>query len=102
MYELKWELLVDGLGRLEAPCIDSERRLCFSDRFPQGRLLRLEENGTVTALVERAHVGGLVAHEDGGLVASGHSLAVIGTDGSEPRAARIRLRLGIQRPRDGS
>jgi xylono-1,5-lactonase len=83
MRELQWELLVEGLGRLEAPCIDLEGRLCFSDRFPKGRIVRLEQNNTVTALVERTHVGGLVAHVDGGLVASGHSVVAIGTEGSE-------------------
>jgi sugar lactone lactonase YvrE len=83
MDEPAWELLVDGFGRLEAPCEDREGRLCFADRTPPGRVLRLEADGTVTTLAERAHVGGLVAHADGGLVASGHRVSVIGADGPE-------------------
>lgn len=74
---MKWDLLVDGFGRLEAPCIDLSGRLCFTDRTPPGRVLRIEPDGTVTHLAERAHVGGLVPHADGGLVASGHTVSVI-------------------------
>jgi gluconolactonase len=80
---LEWELVVGGFGRLEAPCFDREGRLCFVDRTPPGRVLRMEANGSVTVLMERGHVGGLVAHAAGGLVASGHSVSLIGDDGSE-------------------
>jgi sugar lactone lactonase YvrE len=53
-------------------------------------VLRIETDGSVSVLVERAHVGGLVAHAQGGLVASGHEVSVIGDDGTE----RVLLRPG--------
>jgi len=80
---MKWDLLLDGFGLLEAPCIDPSGRLCFTDRTPPGRLLRIEADGSVTTLAKRAHVGGLVPHAAGGLVASGHTVAVITEDQPE-------------------
>ena len=32
MQDLEWELLIEGFGKLEAPCLDLEGRLCFVDR----------------------------------------------------------------------
>ncbi len=83
MHPLQWELVTGGFGRLEAPCMDLQSRLCFVDRTPPGRLLRIETDGSVATLATRAHVGGLVAHADGGLVASGHNVSVIEQDGTE-------------------
>ncbi len=82
MQDLGWELLIEGFGKLEAPCLDLEGRVCFADRTA-GHLLRLEPDGTMTTLAERTHVGGLVAHADGGLVATGHTVSVISADGAE-------------------
>jgi sugar lactone lactonase YvrE len=83
MLHLDWELVVEGFGRLEAPCFDLAGRLCFVDRAPPGRILRMEPDGSVKTLRERAHVGGLLAHAEGGLVVSGHTVSVIGEDASE-------------------
>jgi sugar lactone lactonase YvrE len=79
-----WEVVIDGLGRLEAPCLDLAGQLCFSDIAGDGAIYRLGHNGLLEAvLLGRSHVGGLVAHADGGLVASGHTVAVI--DDNEQR-----------------
>lgn len=68
---------------LEAPCMDMGGRLCFVDRTPPGRILRLEEDGSVTTLADRIHVGGLAPHAGGGLVASGRDVSVIEDGGRE-------------------
>jgi len=81
--DLKWELLVEGFGRLEAPRLDAEGRLCFADMRPPGKVLRLEPDGSVTTLADREHVGGLALHVDGGIVASGPTVAIIGEGDAE-------------------
>jgi sugar lactone lactonase YvrE len=83
MSEHPWEVVVDGLGRLEGPCIDLEGNLCFSDAAGDGTIYRVGGGREVETLVEgRPHVGGMVAHVDGGFVASGHTVSVINA-GSE-------------------
>ncbi len=79
--KVDWELMMDGLGRLEAPCFDGQGRLCFADMRPPGAVYRLDDDGSVTKLADREHVGGLVAHAQGGLLASGHDVAVLQEDG---------------------
>jgi xylono-1,5-lactonase len=83
MAELEWELVVDGFGRLEAPCFDAAGRLCFADMRPPGKVYRLEPDGTVSALFDREHVGGLVPHAGGGLVATGPRVGIVTDDGAE-------------------
>jgi len=78
----EWELVVDGFGRLEAPCFDAVGRLCFSDMRAPGAVHRLEPDGRVTTLHDRSHVGGMVPHADGGLVATGSTVAVLTEDGT--------------------
>ena len=74
----KWDVLVDGLGRLEAPCLDLDGQLCFSDIAEDGAIYRLRSDGHLETVVSgRHHVGGLVAHADGGLVATGSTVAVV-------------------------
>lgn len=75
--KVNWELMADGLGRLEAPCLDGRGQLCFADIRPPGAVYRLDGDGVVTKLADREHVGGLVAHAGGGLLASGHDVAVL-------------------------
>jgi len=80
----RWDVVVDGLGRLEAPCLDLEDNLCFSDIHEAGAIYRLRDNGQLEVVVRgRSHVGGLVPHADGGFVASGHTVAVIDDNGGE-------------------
>jgi sugar lactone lactonase YvrE len=78
-----WDLVFDGLGRLEAPRFDDGGRLWFADVASPGAVHRLELDGTVTTVISRPHVGGVVAHESGGFVATGETVAVFGP--SEPR-----------------
>lgn len=80
---VSWEPLVEGFGRLEAPCFDLSGRLCFSDMTEPGRVLRLERDGHVSTVASREHVGGLVPHADGGLLVGGHTLAIVTDDGVE-------------------
>jgi sugar lactone lactonase YvrE len=74
----RWDVLVDGLGRLEAPCLDLDGNLCFSDIAGDGGMYRLGGDGQLAPILQgRPHIGGLVAHADGGLVATGRSVSVI-------------------------
>ena len=79
-----WDVVIDGLGRLEAPCVDLDGNLCFSDISGDGTIFALDASGRLrTVCTDRSHVGGLVAHVDGGFVASGHTVAVIDSNGGE-------------------
>jgi sugar lactone lactonase YvrE len=73
-----WESVVAGFGRLEAPCYDGQGRLWFTDMEADGAVHRLESDGSVVEVAVRSHVGGLVPHAAGGVVATGHSVAVLG------------------------
>jgi sugar lactone lactonase YvrE len=78
MTNVHWETVVEGLGKLEAPCLDLDGNLCFSDIADDGAIFRLKQDGQVeTVLRGRARVGGLVPHADGGFVASGDTMAII-------------------------
>jgi xylono-1,5-lactonase len=79
----RWETVHEGFGRLEGPCFDSVGNFYFSDMRPPGEVYRLDPAGRVTLLVSREHVGGLVPHISGGLVATGHTVAVVQQDGEE-------------------
>jgi sugar lactone lactonase YvrE len=78
-----WECVVDGFGRLEAPCFDLEGRLCFADRRPPGAIFRLEADGSVTEVAKCEAVGGLVPHADGGLVVSARTVSVLEPQGDQ-------------------
>jgi gluconolactonase len=69
--------VVDGLERLEAPCFDLEGRLHFSDIAGPGAIYRIDTDGKLSQLWSRSHVGGLVPHARGGLVASGSTVSVL-------------------------
>jgi gluconolactonase len=69
------ETLLTGYGRPEAPCVDEEDRLYFSDAERGGIHCR-EPDGSVHLVVpERRRIGGMALHEDGGVVVSGCDLA---------------------------
>lgn len=77
-----WDVLVDGLARPEAPCPDGAGGLWFSEIAAACAIMRLDPDGSVhTVCAGRAHVGGIVPHADGGLVASGPTVAVIDRQG---------------------
>lgn len=73
----KWDIVVDGLGKLESPCFDLAGNLCFSD-IADDTVRRIDGAGVLSVVVrDRPHVGGLTPHADGGLVASGRTVAVL-------------------------
>jgi xylono-1,5-lactonase len=77
----KWDVVIDGLQRLESPCVDLNGNLCFSDIAGDGAVYRLGSNGALEVIAARKNVGGLVPHADGGLVATGSAVVVIDQSG---------------------
>jgi gluconolactonase len=68
------DVLATGYQLAEAPTIDSDSSLLFSDVLGGG-VYRLDKAGTVTTIVpKRRGVGGLALHADGGIVASGRDI----------------------------
>ena len=81
MGRVSWECVANGFGRLEAPCVDLEGRLCFADRRPPGVIYRLESDGAVSELAQVDDVGGLAPHAGGGLVVSARAVSVLDAAG---------------------
>ena len=68
------ELLASGFGLLEAPRVDPEGGVYFSD-VTGGGVHRLAPDGSRSTVVpKRRGVGGLVLHADGGVVVSGRDV----------------------------
>ena len=68
------ELLTEGWGLIEAPRVDEDGRLYFSD-VPNGGVYRRLPSGEIeTVIPKRRGVGGMVFHRDGGLVVSGRNI----------------------------
>lgn len=78
---MDWDVLVDGLARPEAPCDDGAGGLWFSDIAAEGSINHLAPDGRHRVVATRAHVGGIVPHVSGGIVASGPDLAVVDREG---------------------
>jgi D-xylonolactonase len=71
---MSWEVLAHGYGLAEAPAIDVDGSLVFSDVLGGG-VYRLESDGSVTTVVpKRRGVGGIAIHADGGIVCSGRDI----------------------------
>jgi sugar lactone lactonase YvrE len=69
------EALLWGYSLPEAPRIDSDGNLYFSDGVGRGGVHMMDPAGKVTTLVEgRTLVGGLVLHRDGGFVMAGREI----------------------------
>ena len=69
-----WEVLASGYGLVEAPTIDIDGTLLFSDVLGGG-VYRLERDRSVTTIVpKRRGVGGIALHADGGIVCSGRDV----------------------------
>ncbi len=77
MTKMKWDVLAHGYGLVEAPTIDIDGSLLFSDVLGGG-IYRIDPNdatGAVTTVVpKRRGVGGIAIHADGGIVCSGRDL----------------------------
>jgi sugar lactone lactonase YvrE len=70
------EVLADGLGLVEGPRWDErDGSIWFSDALGGGVYRRTEAGKVETIDALRRGVGGLVLHDDGGVVASGRRLA---------------------------
>jgi len=68
------ETLASGFGLIEAPRIDAQDRLYFSD-VPNGGVYRRNPDGKIdTVIPKRRGVGGMNFNADGGLVCTGRGL----------------------------
>jgi D-xylonolactonase len=81
---MDWEVLAHGYGLAEAPTIDTDGTLVFSDVLGGG-VYRLGADGRVSTVVpKRRGVGGIAIHADGGIVCSGRDLVHV-REGHETR-----------------
>jgi sugar lactone lactonase YvrE len=68
-------LLASGFGAIEGPAVDDEGGLYFSD-VPNGGVYRLSQDGQVEVVVpRRKSVGGIIVHDDGGIVVAGRDIS---------------------------
>jgi D-xylonolactonase len=71
---MDWDVCAHGYGLAEAPTIDTDGSLVFSDVLGGG-VYRIDVTGAVTTVVpKRRGVGGIAIHEEGGIVCSGRDL----------------------------
>ena len=83
-----FEVVASGFSVTEGPVIASDGSLYFSD-VHDGGVYRLTQTGQVElVLARRRGVGGLCAHADGGVVASGRDISHIGPAGTRTLLAR--------------
>jgi gluconolactonase len=69
-----WDVLASGYGLAEAPTIDVDGSLLFSDVLGGG-IHRIALDGTVSTVVpKRRGVGGMALHAAGGIVCSGRDI----------------------------
>jgi xylono-1,5-lactonase len=69
------ELLASGYTLIEAPRVDEQNRLYFSNVREQGGVYRRSPDGTIETLIpKRKGVGGLALNEGGGIVCGGKGL----------------------------
>ena len=74
---MEWDVVAHGYGLAEAPTIDVDGSLLFSDVLGGGvyRIDPADAAGTVTTVVpKRRGVGGIAIHADGGIVCSGRDV----------------------------
>lgn len=71
---MRFETLAWGYGLIEAPRVDEDNRLYFSD-VPNGGVYRRNSDGKIeTILPKRRGVGGMMFNQGGGIVMSGRGL----------------------------
>lgn len=71
---MQFEMLASGYGLIEAPRVDEQGRLYFSD-VPNGGVHRRNPDGRIeTVIPKRRGVGGMMFNQGGGLVTTGRSL----------------------------
>ena len=75
-----WDVITHGYGLAEAPTIDTDGSVLFSDVLGGG-VYRIDGTGVVTTVVpKRRGVGGIAIHADGGIVCSGRDLIHVRDD----------------------
>ena len=80
---MDWDVIAHGYGLAEAPTVDTDGSLLFSDVLGGG-IYRVDAHGAVTTVVpKRRGVGGIALHADGGIVCSGRD--VVHVRGQETR-----------------
>jgi gluconolactonase len=73
---MQFELIAEGYGLVEAPRVDREGRLLFSDHL-YGGVFRRETDGSIRTLIpDRKGVGGMAFNRGGGLIVSGATIAL--------------------------
>jgi sugar lactone lactonase YvrE len=72
------EALVTRDGLLEAPCVDGEGSVYFSDVLGGGVYRWSRDGGVETVIPKRRGIGGMCLHADGGLVVSGREVVHVG------------------------
>ena len=71
---MEFEMLGCGYGLIEAPRVDEQGRLYFSD-VPNGGVRRRNPDGSVEVVIpKRKGVGGMMFNKSGGLVCGGRAL----------------------------
>jgi D-xylonolactonase len=71
---MQFETLATGYGLLEAPRVDEQNRLYFSD-IPNGGVYRRNPDGKIdTVIPKRKGVGGMMFNQAGGIVCTGRGL----------------------------
>jgi gluconolactonase len=81
---MAWDVVVHGFGLAEAPTIDVDGSMLFSDVLGGG-IYRVDAAGKVTTVVpKRRGVGGIAIHALGGIVCSGRDLLHV-REGNESR-----------------
>jgi gluconolactonase len=76
--EVTLETIAWGYGLAEAPRVDAEGNLWFSDVVGGGVYRRLPDGAVETVIPKRRGVGGLLLHADGGVVLSGKEVIHVG------------------------
>jgi gluconolactonase len=77
------EKLAEGYGLVEGPLWDADRGLIFSDVLFGGVYCLRSDGNVETVFEHRRGIGGIVAHEKGGLIVSGRNISFKPFDGGE-------------------
>src|SRR5579883_3402416 len=73
---IQFDTIAQGYGLVEAPRVDAQNRLLFSDHL-NGGVFRREADGSIRTLIpDRKGVGGMAFNHDGGLIMSGEQVAI--------------------------
>ena len=76
------DVLADGLELGEAPRVDDQGRVWFTNVLGGGVYRWSDGGGIETMVPKRKGVGGLALHEDGGVVVSGRDIVHVQPDGT--------------------